>query len=122
MGRELGLIGEIDLVDDSFTLNLDISVNVKLLARAVETSGRDTALPFPVFYLRFKPIINLACSRVSIAPAPPLVRQSGLIAERINKAAEAICGRYAKDLTGLSGLDKPPSNSPLIFKLVSHQP
>ena len=70
MGRELGVIGEIDLVDDSFSLNLDISVNVKLLARAVETSGRDTA-PCPVFYLRFKPIINLACSRVSIAPAPP---------------------------------------------------
>ena len=38
MGRELGVIGEIDLVDDSFTLNLDISVNVKLLAPAVETS------------------------------------------------------------------------------------
>ena len=66
MGRELGVIGEIDLVVDSFTLNLDISVNVKLLARAVETSGRDTAVPCPVFYLRFKPIINLACSRVSI--------------------------------------------------------
>ena len=54
MGRELGVIGEIDLVDDSFTLNLDISVNVKLLARAVETSGRDTELPCAVFYLRFK--------------------------------------------------------------------
>ena len=54
MGRELGVIGEIDLVDNSFTLNLDISVNVKLLARAVETSGRDTAVPCPVFYLRFK--------------------------------------------------------------------
>ena len=38
MGRELGVIGEIDLVDDSFTLNLDISVNVKLLAWAGETS------------------------------------------------------------------------------------
>jgi hypothetical protein len=31
--------GKFDRVDDSFTLNLDISVNVKLLARAVETSG-----------------------------------------------------------------------------------
>ena len=121
MGRELGVIGEMDLVDDSFTLNLDISVNVKLLARAVETSGSDTA-PCPIrVNLRFKPIINLACSRVSIPPAPILVRQGRLIVERINKAAEAICRRYAKDLTGLSGLDKPPSNSPLIFNLVSHQ-
>ena len=89
MGRKLGVIGEIDLVDDSFSLNLNISVNVKLLARAVETSGRDTA-PCPIHVnLRFKPIINLACSRVSIAPASPLVRQGGLIAERINKAAWA---------------------------------
>ena len=38
MGRELRVTGEIDLVDDSFTLKLDISVNVKLLVRAVETS------------------------------------------------------------------------------------
>jgi hypothetical protein len=49
-------------------------------------------------------------------PGAPLSKApGGLIVERINKAAEAICRRYAKDLTGLSGLDIPPSNSPLIL-------